>query len=83
MRNPTISYGSIMQCFCVGINFNYTMSLSLQVLSPLAADFDGDTLNIMHIINSPILQLQLLAQSSMSDEHRQCAHRLLAADRPS
>ena len=28
------------------------MSLSLQVLSPLAADFDGDTLNIMHIINS-------------------------------
>lgn len=41
-----------MQCFCVGINFNYTMSLSLQVLSPLAADFDGDTLNIMHIINS-------------------------------
>jgi len=50
-RNPTISYGSIMQCFCVGINFNFTMTLSLQVLPPLAADFDGDTLNIMHIIN--------------------------------
>lgn len=27
------------------------MSLSLQVLKPLAADFDGDTLNVMHIIN--------------------------------
>ena len=45
------SYGSIQQCFCVGINFNFTMSLSLQVLKPLAADFDGDTLNVMHIIN--------------------------------
>ena len=22
-RNPTISYGSIMQCFCVGINFSF------------------------------------------------------------
>lgn len=40
-----------MQCFCVGINFNFTMTLSLQVLPPLAADFDGDTLNIMHILN--------------------------------
>ena len=43
-RNPTISYGSIMQMFCVGMNFNYTMSMPLQALTPLAADFDGDTL---------------------------------------
>jgi hypothetical protein len=40
-RNPTISYGSILQMFCVGINFNFTMSVPLQVLKPLAADFDG------------------------------------------
>lgn len=51
-RNPTIAYGSIMQMYCVGINFNYTMSVPLQVLPPLYADFDGDVLNIFHIINN-------------------------------
>lgn len=50
-RNPTINYGSIIQVFCIGINFNFTMSMPLQILVPLAADFDGDTLNIMFIIN--------------------------------
>lgn len=50
-RNPTISYGSILQMFCVGINFNYTMSVPLQILPPLAADFDGDVLNVFHILN--------------------------------
>ncbi len=42
--------------FCVGINFNYTMSLPLQILTPLAADFDGDTLNILHIINEAFFE---------------------------
>ena len=37
--------------FCVGINFNYCMSVPLQVLVPLAADFDGDVLNVMHLVN--------------------------------
>jgi hypothetical protein len=37
--------------FCVGINFNYTISVPLQILPPLAADFDGDVLNVFHIIN--------------------------------
>ena len=55
-RNPTISFGSIMQCFCVGINFNYTMSTSLQILVPLAADYDGDQLNVFHIINEPFFR---------------------------
>lgn len=50
-RNPTINYGSILQMFCVGITDSYTMELPLQVLVPLAADFDGDTLNIWYIIN--------------------------------
>lgn len=50
-RNPTINYGSILQMYCVGINFNYTISVPLQILSPLAADFDGDSLNVFHIIN--------------------------------
>lgn len=55
-RNPTIAYGSILQCFCVGINDNFTMSISLQVLRPMAADFDGDVLNIIEIINEAFFQ---------------------------
>ena len=55
-RNPTLQLGSIMQMFCVGINFNFTMSVPLQILPPLAADFDGDTLNIFHIINDSFFQ---------------------------
>ena len=31
------------------------MSISLQVLKPLCADFDGDVLNIFHILNSEFL----------------------------
>ena len=37
--------------YCVGINFNYCMSVPLNILVPLAADFDGDVLNICHILN--------------------------------
>lgn len=36
---------------CVGINDNYTMSVPLQILKPLGADFDGDVLNVLYIIN--------------------------------
>ena len=39
-RNPTIAYGGILQMYCVGINYNYTMGIPLQILSLLAADFD-------------------------------------------
>lgn len=40
-RNPTIAYGGILQMYCVGINFNYTMGIPLQILPLLAADFDS------------------------------------------
>lgn len=50
-RNPTINYGSIIAMKCVGINDSYTMSMPLQVLKALAADFDGDCLNIVYIPN--------------------------------
>lgn len=50
-RNPSINYGSIMQMYVVGINDNFTMSVPLQILKPLGADFDGDTLNILYLIN--------------------------------
>lgn len=55
-RNPTINYGSILQMFCVGLSdtldkFEYVMQVPLQVLPLLAADFDGDVLNLLYIIN--------------------------------
>lgn len=50
-RNPSISRGSLLQMFCVGMTFSYTMALPLQVLPLLAADFDGDVLNVYLIIN--------------------------------
>lgn len=37
-RNPTLAYGSILQCFCIGFTDTLTMSISLQVLKSLAAD---------------------------------------------
>ena len=44
-RNPTISYGSILQMYCIGISdttekFEYVLQLPLQILPLLAADFD-------------------------------------------
>lgn len=50
-RNPSIAYGSILSMYCVGMTRDYVMGVPLQVLTPLAADFDGDCLNIFHIIN--------------------------------
>ena len=56
-RNPTISYGGILRCRCIGINMNYTMSISLLVLKSLAADFDGDTLNILYLYNKDFIKM--------------------------
>ena len=56
-RNPTISYGSILQMFCVGFTNTYTMGIPLQVLEGLAADFDGDVLNILLPMNQRFIQL--------------------------
>lgn len=50
-RNPTIAYGGILQMYCIGIEDSYTMRIPLRVLPLLAADFDGDVLNILKIIN--------------------------------
>jgi len=52
-RNPTINYGSLL---CVKVKSvkneyseDYTMSLPLQILPVLNADFDGDILNIVSL----------------------------------
>ena len=55
-RNPTISYGSIFQMYCVKMTDGYTMGTPLQVLEPMAADFDGDVLNVLLIINDAFLE---------------------------
>lgn len=38
--------------FCVGCTDSFVMKLPLRVLSMMNADFDGDALNILHIINN-------------------------------
>ncbi len=56
-RNPTIRYGSIMQMYCTRVYVDsYAMGLPLQVLTPLNADFDGDVINILWIINKEFLK---------------------------
>lgn len=50
-RNPTIAFGGILQMYCVDINDAYVMAIPLPILPLLAADFDGDALNILLIIN--------------------------------
>lgn len=42
-RNPTISYGGILQVYVVGIAGGFCMNMPLTVLTGLAADFDGDS----------------------------------------
>lgn len=79
-RNPTISMGGILQCYCIGFSQPgaYNMSLSLTILKGLAADFDGDTLNILYIINqdfrraaelilNPVNSMQISKNDGMYD----------------
>ena len=56
-RNPSIWSLSILQMQVVGIHmYSYAMSLPLEILDGLNADFDGDTLNTMYIINMEFLE---------------------------
>lgn len=52
-RNPTINYGSLLCVKIVDIKReyedDYTMSLPIQILKVLNADFDGDVLNIISL----------------------------------
>lgn len=50
-RNPSIGTPSILHMRVVKVNRNYTCSVPLEILRGLGADFDGDTLNAMWIIN--------------------------------
>jgi DNA-directed RNA polymerase beta' subunit len=52
-RNPTINYGSVLCMKVIDIKRaheeDYTMSIPIQVLTVLNADFDGDVLNIVSL----------------------------------
>lgn len=56
-RNPSISPASIIQLHVVGVTKDdtYSCHVSLEILKSMGADFDGDTLNIMLIINDNFL----------------------------
>ena len=54
-RNPTISIGSIMYLNVAKIKADYddvTLSISNNVLSPFAGDYDGDVLNIIALFDN-------------------------------
>lgn len=60
-RNPTIAYGSVLAMYCIGCSditekFEYIMMVPLQILPLLAADFDGDVLNCLYVINRDFWQ---------------------------
>ena len=76
MNNKTICYGSIQQAFCIGYTDTLTMSVSLQSLKPLAADFDGKSYDYYHLNGSLLKRyiavvkaLELLGTSAAANEN--------------
>jgi hypothetical protein len=54
-RNPTINFGSILLLRVAGVKKDYhdlTASINNLILKPLGADYDGDTLNIVPIMDN-------------------------------
>lgn len=56
-RNPSISPASIIQLHLIGVTRDDTYSCRVphEILKSMGADFDGDTLNVMLIINDDFL----------------------------
>ena len=55
-RPPTIQYGGILCMKVVGLSSGYTMAIPLAIIRGLAADFDGDALSVLYIINKDFLE---------------------------
>ena len=56
-RNPSINFGSIMCLRIAGIKKDYddlTISLSNNILAPMGGDYDGDTLNIIPLMDNAL-----------------------------
>ena len=63
-----------MQCFCVGMSdpgprFQYIMQVPLQILPLLAADFDGDVLNLLYIINQDFFKRAFEVFNPMNNQY--------------
>ena len=82
-RNPTINFGGIMFMRCIGITEEYVMNIPLCILPPLAADFDGDTLNIFYLYNRDFIEAAEKSISPMqmfiSHDDGRCNMQLLPA----
>lgn len=51
-RNPSISFGAMLHMYCVDIVVgSFTIKTPLQILSELAADYDGDCMNVLKFLN--------------------------------
>lgn len=56
-RNPSINYGSILQMYCIDVALDsFTVYVPLQILQTLGADFDGDCMNILYLINKEFVE---------------------------
>ena len=56
-RNPTICIGSILQMYVIDVCKPYTLKVPLGILPALAADFDGDVLNVLYMINADFIRV--------------------------
>lgn len=59
-RNPTINYGSILYLTVCDVKKDFndiTASISNIILKPMAADYDGDTLNIYSIKDADVCKV--------------------------
>ena len=56
-RNPTICIGSILQMYVIDVCKPYALKVPLGILPALAADFDGDVLNVLYMINSDFIRV--------------------------
>lgn len=83
-RNPSISPASIIQMRVTGVtpDDSYAARVPLEILKSMGADFDGDTLNVMLIVNkeflistakmfNPRLTMQLSSNDGMFNEAMQ------------
>lgn len=58
-RNPSIQYGSVMCMKIIGVKDDiddYTMSIPINSLQTMAADFDGDVLNIVVLEDQALVE---------------------------
>ena len=56
----TISYGGVLYVKCIGINMDYTMSISLLILKLLAADSMKITKGVTYVVTHRLKMCEML-----------------------